>query len=65
MPGLVVDVLVQAGQAVEQGDVLLTQESMKMQMQLRAPFAGRVKAVHVAPGEQVDKGALMVEVRAE
>ncbi len=63
MPGLVVEVLVVAGQAVEQGEVLLTQESMKMQMQLRAPFAGQVKAVHVASGDQVDKGALMVEVR--
>ena len=65
MPGLVVDVQVAVGQRVDQGDVLLMQESMKMQMLLRAPFAGRVEGVYAAAGEQVGKGALLVRLVAE
>lgn len=65
MPGLVVDVQVAPGQIVTQGDVLLVQESMKMQMLLRAPLSGRVGSVRVAAGEQVDKGALLVQLTAE
>jgi pyruvate carboxylase subunit B len=63
MPGLVVDVLVHAGDAVEAGQVLAVQEAMKMQMQLRAPFAGRVAEIAVAPGAQVEKGAVVVRVQ--
>lgn len=65
MPGLVVDVLVRAGDEVEEGQVLLVQESMKMQMQLRAPCAGRVADVSVQPGDQVGKGDALVRVVAE
>ena len=64
MPGLIVEVLVQMGQAVRKGDVLLTQESMKMQMQLRAPADGRVTAVRVKVGDQVEKGAVLVTMDA-
>ena len=65
MPGLIVDVQVAPGQTVAQGDVLLVQESMKMQMLLRAPFGGRVGSVCVVQGEQVDKGALLVRLTEE
>lgn len=65
MPGLIVEVLVEAGQAVQEGDVLLIQESMKMQMQLRAPIDGRVADLRVTPGEHVEKGALLVRVAEE
>ncbi|MGC9521524.1 MAG: acetyl-CoA carboxylase biotin carboxyl carrier protein subunit [Anaerolineae bacterium] len=64
MPGLVVDLLVAEGQGVEQGEVLVIQESMKMQMQLRAPFAGRIEALPVEPGQRVEKGALIARVVA-
>ena len=62
MPGLVVELMVEPGQEVQQGDVLLTQESMKMQMQLRAPFNGRVAEVAVEVGAQVEKGAALVRL---
>src|SRR5512138_2888007 len=42
MPGMVVDVLVKAGQRVDSGDPLVIPESMKMQMQLRSPVTGQV-----------------------
>jgi len=65
MPGLVVDVLVKVGQIVKEGQALLVQESMKMQMQLRAPCAGRVMDVSIKVGDQVGKGAPLVRVMPE
>lgn len=65
MPGMVIDVQVVPGQLVSQGDVLLVQESMKMQMLLRAPFHGRVESIRVGPGVQVEKGALLVQLTEE
>jgi biotin carboxyl carrier protein len=64
MPGLIVEVIVEVGQVVLKGDVLLTQESMKMQMQLRAPIDGRVTGVRVKAGDQVEKGAVLVTIEA-
>jgi biotin carboxyl carrier protein len=64
MPGLIVEVIVEPGQAVLKGDVLLTQESMKMQMQLRAPIDGRVTSLKVKAGDQVEKGAVLVTIEA-
>jgi biotin carboxyl carrier protein len=40
-------------------------EAMKMENELRAAGAGKVKAVHAKAGEAVDKGALLVELEAE
>lgn len=62
MPGLVVQVLVEEGQAVEEGQPLLVIESMKMQMQMRSPLAGRVACLPVAAGQQVDKGQVLAQV---
>ncbi len=63
MPGLVAAVKVQPGDAVEKGQVLVTEESMKMQMELRAPMSGVVARVAIQPGAQVEKGALLVELQ--
>lgn len=65
MPGSVVEVLVAPGQRVRQGEVLLVQESMKMQMQLRAPADAVVTSVRVKMGDQVKKGDLLVELSAD
>ena len=40
---------------------MIAMEAMKMENELRAPAAGRVKAILVAPGTAVEKGALLVE----
>jgi pyruvate carboxylase subunit B len=62
MPGLVVRVRVEPGDAVEAGQGLVVMEAMKMENELRAPAPGRVKAVLVAPGMPVEKGAVLVEL---
>lgn len=63
MPGLIVDLLVAAGDKVSQGQTLLIQEAMKMQMKLRSPFDGKVTAVTAEPGLQVEKGTLLVSLQ--
>ena len=65
MPGMVVNVLVKEGQRVDSGEPLVVLESMKMQMQLRSPFAGQVSMVAVQSRAQVEKGALLVTVAGD
>ena len=60
MPGVVVELLVAEGDAVEAGQPLLILEAMKMQNEIEAPSAGRVKRVLVAPGEAVAGGAKLL-----
>ena len=62
MPGLVLDVAVNAGQAVEKGDKLLILEAMKMENVIKSDGEGVVKAVHINQGEAVDKGQLLIEM---
>jgi pyruvate carboxylase subunit B len=62
MPGLIVRVNVQAGDAVQAGQGLVVMEAMKMENELRATAAGKVKAVVVSPGTAVEKGALLIEL---
>jgi len=62
MPGVVVEILAQAGQEISEGDVLVVLESMKMKMQMRSSVAGQVKIISVEPGQVVEKGSLLVEI---
>ncbi|HET9066005.1 MAG TPA: acetyl-CoA carboxylase biotin carboxyl carrier protein subunit [Gemmatimonadales bacterium] len=62
MPGLLVKRLVAVGDTVSAGQGLVVLEAMKMENELRAPIAGRVAALHGAPGESIDKGQLLVEL---
>jgi biotin carboxyl carrier protein len=62
MPGLVLDVMVTVGQAVQKGDPLLILEAMKMENVIKAAGEGRVKAVKVDKGAAVEKGELLLEM---
>ena len=62
MPGLVLDVMVEAGQEVEAGDGLVVLEAMKMENELRAGAAGVVSSIHVAAGDAVGKNAILIEL---
>ncbi|MFD1468086.1 biotin/lipoyl-containing protein [Hymenobacter caeli] len=61
MPGLIVDVRVQPGQAVLKGDPLLVLEAMKMENILKAPADGTVSAIKVNLRDNVQKGQLLVQ----
>jgi acetyl-CoA/propionyl-CoA carboxylase, biotin carboxylase, biotin carboxyl carrier protein len=62
MPGSIVAVYVGEGAEVERGDVVLVMESMKMELQITAPRAGTVAALHVAAGDQVALDALLASI---
>lgn len=61
MPGLVVRVEVEPGQAVVAGQGIVVLEAMKMENELRASAAATVAAVRVVPGATVEKGEVLVE----
>jgi pyruvate carboxylase len=62
MPGVVASVGVTVGQEVNEGDLLLTIEAMKMETGIHAERKAVVKAVHVQAGGQIDAKDLLVEL---
>lgn len=64
MPGVIVEVRVEAGHEVQHGQVLLVLEAMKMQNEIRAEGAGVVHAVHARVGVSVAAGAKLIDLAA-
>jgi biotin carboxyl carrier protein len=64
MPGVVIKLLVQAGDAVAKDQPLLILEAMKMQNEIVAPAAGKVTALHVREGQAVASGAKLASLAA-
>jgi biotin carboxyl carrier protein len=62
MPGKVVLVEVEVGQAVQPGDGLIVLEAMKMENEFRALAAGTVKEVRVEAGQAVNPGDVLVVI---
>ena len=62
MPGKIVKVLVKPGDMVAARQGLVVIEAMKMENELRATRAGRVKDVHVAEGDLVEAGRLLTVI---
>jgi biotin carboxyl carrier protein len=60
MPGKLVRLLVETGHEVAAGQGLLVMEAMKMENELKAPRAGRVREIHVAERQAVETGALLL-----
>jgi biotin carboxyl carrier protein len=60
MPGLIVGVMVDIGQAVKKGDTLVILEAMKMENAIKAGGDGVVKKVAVSTGDKVDKNQVLV-----
>lgn len=62
MPGVVLQVRVAAGDAVEAGQILMVVEAMKMEQSVKAPRDGRVARVCFAEGDRVGPGDPLVEL---
>ncbi|MXV37254.1 biotin/lipoyl-binding protein [Flavobacteriaceae bacterium Ap0902] len=60
MPGLILEVNVQEGDEVKEGDTLLILEAMKMENVISSPRDGVIKSVHVTPGEAIEKSQLLI-----
>ncbi|MEQ9545220.1 MAG: sodium-extruding oxaloacetate decarboxylase subunit alpha [Marinobacter sp.] len=62
MPGNVVDVLVKEGDAVTAGQAVLITEAMKMESEVNSSVDGTVQAIHVAKGDRVTPGEILIEI---
>ena len=62
MPGRVVRVLVATGDDVAARQAIVVVEAMKMENELRAPRAGRVKDITVLPGTPVEAGRILAVI---
>jgi geranyl-CoA carboxylase alpha subunit len=65
MPGQVLALLVEEGQAVRAGDPLVILEAMKMEHTIRAPHDGVIAAIHARQGAQVAASTVLLDVRQE
>jgi len=62
MPGLVLEIAVSDGQAVNAGDKILILEAMKMENSIAIPVNAVIKKILVAKGQAVDRGQVLVEL---
>ncbi len=62
MPARVTAIVVEPGQRVSKGDVLLKLEAMKMELAVRAPRDGTVKSIACRVGELVQSGVGLMEL---
>ncbi|WP_338759613.1 acetyl-CoA carboxylase biotin carboxyl carrier protein subunit [Bernardetia sp. ABR2-2B] len=61
MPGLVLDILIEENATVEKGTPLMILEAMKMENVLKATGEGVIKGIPVKKGQNVEKGAILIE----
>lgn len=60
MPGTIVNVIKNAGDAVKRGDVVLILEAMKMENEILAPVDGKVAQIVTSKGNSVNSGDTLV-----
>ena len=65
IPGKVVTVEVVEGQRVEEGQVILILEAMKMQNEIQAPVSGTVSKVHCSEGEAIEANVPLVVIEPD
>lgn len=64
LPGTIIDVAVNIGQAVHEGDVALVLEAMKMESDIHFDRAGKVKKIYVSRGDNVQEDDPLIELEA-
>ncbi len=62
MPGLVLDIAVQVGQEVHEGERVLILEAMKMENSITTHCTAIIKKILVKKGQPVEKGQILVEL---
>ena len=60
--GTVVHVVAHPGLAIQPGDILIVLEAMKMETNITAPLAGKIKAITVKAGDSVKAEQVVVEL---
>jgi biotin carboxyl carrier protein len=64
MPGQVIKIVIEIGQQVKKGDILLILEAMKMEHRIKAPYDGIITALHYQVGQTVEAGVTLLELQA-
>ncbi len=59
MPGTILNINVNAGDVVKEGQILMILEALKMENEIMAPRDGKIASVHVAKGASVESGTLL------
>jgi acetyl-CoA carboxylase biotin carboxyl carrier protein len=62
MVGKILKVEKKVGDRVEEDDVVLVMEAMKMEIPVVAPAAGTVKEIKVTPGQAVEAEDILAEI---
>lgn len=62
MPGKILELLVNEGDEVEEGDPVVILEAMKMENELKAPTSGKVVAVEAKENTSVEKNQFLLEI---
>lgn len=62
MMGVITMVKVKAGDSIKKGEVVVVQESMKMELIIEAPCNGTVTAVNCGKGDMVERHKLLVDI---
>ncbi len=62
MPGKIVDIMIEDGAEVKEGDPVLILEAMKMQNEITANKTGTIKQINVKSGDNVNKDDVLIEL---
>ncbi len=62
MAGKILDLKVSRGDKINQGDLLMVLEAMKMENEIIAPAQGRIKNISVTSGQSVDAGDILLTI---
>lgn len=62
MPGLVIEINVEAGQTVHENESILILEAMKMENVIKIPHEAVIKKINISKGQAVDKGQILIEL---
>ena len=65
MPGKVLQIQVEPGSQVEQGQTLALMEAMKMELSIKAEISGTVRNVAISEGDLIEAETLMIEIETE
>lgn len=64
IPGTIIQISVNEGDLVNEGDPLLILEAMKMQNRIEMPFTARIKKINVNVGDRIPKDSIMIELES-
>ena len=62
LPGVILDLKVNVGDRVQEGQVVAVIEAMKMENDIESELSGVIKSINVSKGESVLEGAVIVTI---